>query len=618
MADETLNLNITATLNDFAKQMAQIPGITDKEAKAMVSTLNANFKRASQEAAKAAKRINSEMDGAFNNIKQGAGALFGGIVNDIDDIAAGMGGLATAVGPVGAALGGIALGAAAGVGALIALESAALGAADALAEAGMPIDPAMMRSIEEANAAMGAFGLAFKSVVATLGGIFGPLLSETIQLTLSFGYAIGDLVGFTGQARVSLTGIAQFLARSFVGVVDLAAQGILKVGEAAVAIGDAFGFSTDTMRQHIATMRANLDANRAYVDSLIEEIDLTDFVDRRVTKLMATSTRMVQARNTSTQAAKQEEEAVSDLSSMYDKLSAAMAKSMEGSRVDQGAAWAAMLRDVGDEMDRNSLAIIEKGTIDLDKLSKDTMKVAGIAGQITGALGDLVTESFNQAANRADELATTAETTRDRAIAAYREARDEFAANADSMTEAERKRAMARLSSLANEVRASKKAYRETSEAEKAAMLDAFHAQQAAAAVQATVQSAINFGSLIPAFSGLGPWAMAAAGGVAATVLTAQLATIFSQAPPAFYTGGMAPGETPAVLHQGESVLNRRATQALGPDVINAINQGRQQMTGSATTVVNLDGRLLATIGREGRRRDSPMPTRLGSMYGVG
>jgi hypothetical protein len=48
------------------------------------------------------------------------------------------------------------------------------------------------------------------------------------------------------------------------------------------------------------------------------------------------------------------------------------------------------------------------------------------------------------------------------------------------------------------------------------------------------------------------------------------------------------------------------------------MNQGRQFMSGGGATVVNLDGRTLAVIAREGRRRDSPMPTRLGSMYGVG
>jgi hypothetical protein len=41
-------------------------------------------------------------------------------------------------------------------------------------------------------------------------------------------------------------------------------------------------------------------------------------------------------------------------------------------------------------------------------------------------------------------------------------------------------------------------------------------------------------------------------------------------------------------------------------------------MAGSGVTVINLDGRMAAVIAREGRRRDSPMPTRLGSMYGVG
>lgn len=618
MADETLNLNITATLNDFAKQMSQIPGITDKEAKQMVSTLNANFKKATASAASASKRMNGEFDKAFGSIRQGAGAIFGGVVNDIDDIAAAMGGIATTVGPLGVAIGGVALGVGVAAAGLVALEAAALGAADALGKAGMPIDPAMMRSIEEANAAMGAMGLAFKQVIATLGAVFGPLVSETIQIVMTLGYALSDATGITGQMRVSLSGVAQFLAGAFNEAFHLAIDALVHMGYAVAEVGDLVGISTGKFRFYVSVLEQWGDTNAAANKELIKQIAVTDWVDERVKKLTASSLQAVQARNDSTTAVKAESKAVEELGVDYEALNKAMTKSMEGMHVDQGAAWAKMLGNVGDEMTATSQAIGQTGTADLAALSQSIQTYGAITGQVTGAYGDLVTQSFNQAANRAEGLADVAEVTRDKAIAAYDAARENFAANADEMTDAERKRAMAHLANLAEEVEASKRAARQTSKAQKEAMLDAFHAQQAAAAVQATVQSAINFGSLIPAFAALGPWAPAAAGGIAATVLGAQLATIFSQAPPAFYTGGLAPGETPAVLHSGESVLNRRATQQVGPDVINAMNQGRQFMSGSGVTVINLDGRMAAVIAREGRRRDSPMPTRLGSMYGVG
>lgn len=618
MADETLNLNVTATLVDLQKELAKIPGITEKEAKGMVNALSGNLKRAQQAASQAARRMNSDMSGAFNDMKQGAGAVFGGIVNDIDDVIAGLGGLSATVGPVGTAIGGIALGAAVGVGALMALESAALGAADALAEAGMPIDPALVASIEDANAAMGAFGLAFKSVVATLGGIFGPLLSETIQLTLSFGYAIGDLVGFTGQARVSLTGLVQFLGGALVEAINLASRGILFLGDAAVAVGDAFGLSTGKLKFYVSMMEMKLDRQVEAAHAYLDEINLLDLVDDRVTNLMSTSMRMVQARHTSTQATVQETEAVSDLTSMYEHLDQAMQQSMRGSAVNDAEQWAETTSKLSKELEYNSQAVTANNR-EMSEYAQSVSTYAGITAQVVDSAAQLIQQSQEQTAAAAGKLAQSAADARDAAIDAYREARAEYEANAESMTHADRQRMLARLQGLQREVRATKRAAKETSEAEKDALMRGFRAQQATAAVQAVIQSAINFGSLIPAVApSAGIWAPAVAGGIAAGVLTLQLATILSQAPPAFYTGGMAPGETTAVLHQGESVLNRRATQALGPDVINAINQGRQQMAGSATTVVNLDGRLLATIGREGRRRDSPMPTRLGSMYGVG
>jgi transcriptional regulator of heat shock response len=618
MADETLNLNITATLNDFAAQMSKIPGITDKEAKQMVSTLNANFKRATASAASASKRMNGEFDKAFGSIRQGAGAIFGGVVNDIDDIAAAMGGIATTVGPLGVAIGGVALGVGVAAAGLVALEAAALDAADALGKAGMPIDSAMMRSIEEANAAMGAMRMAFQQVIATLGAVFGPLVSESIQLIMTLGYALSDATGITGQMRVSLSGVAQFLAGAFNEAFHLAISALVHMGYAVAELGDLVGISTGKFRFYVSMLERWGKTNAAANKELIKQIAVQDWVDDRVKRNTARALENIHARNNVATAVKAESKAVEDLGVDYEALDKAMAESMEGMHVDQGAAWAKMLRDVGDEMTATSQAIGQTGTADLAALSQSIQTYAGIAGQVTGAVSDLVTQSFNQAANRAEDLADVAEVARDKSIAAYDAARENFASNADEMTDAERKRAMAHLANLAEEVKASKRAARQTSKAQKDAMLDAFHAQQAAAAVQATVQSAINFGSLIPAFSALGPWAAAAAGGIAATVLGTQLATIYSQAPPAFYTGGLAPGETPAVLHSGESVLNRRATQQVGPDVINAMNQGRQAMSGSGVTVVNLDGRMAAVIAREGRRRDSPMPTRLGSMYGVG
>jgi hypothetical protein len=529
-----------------------------------------------------------------------------------------MGGIATTVGPLGVAIGGVALGVGVAAAGLVALEAAALGAADALGKAGMPIDPAMMRSIEEANAAMGAMGMAFNQVIATLGAVFGPLVSETIQIVMSLGYALSDATGITGGMRISLNDLVKFLANSFITVIASTAEGVLMLGDAAVALGDYFNVSTGSLRDNLVVMRQNLENNKAYVGSLVEQINVMDLVDSRVTSLMNVSRRAVQSRNVEKNTTKDTSDEVEKLAKMYEHLGRAMEHSMKGMHVDQGEAWAKMLGNVGDEMTATSQAIGQTGTADLAALSQSVQTYAGIAGQVTGAVGDLVTQSFDQAANRAEDLADVAEVARDKSIAAYDAARENFASNADEMTDAERKRAMAHLANLAEEVKASKRAARQTSKAQKDAMLDAFHAQQAAAAVQATVQSAINFGSLIPAFSALGPWAAAAAGGIAATVLGTQLATIYSQAPPAFYTGGMAPGETPAVLHSGESVLNRRATQQVGPDVISAMNQGRQFMAGSGVTVVNLDGRMAAVIAREGRRRDSPMPTRLGSMYGVG
>jgi len=89
-------------------------------------------------------------------------------------------------------------------------------------------------------------------------------------------------------------------------------------------------------------------------------------------------------------------------------------------------------------------------------------------------------------------------------------------------------------------------------------------------------------GALLPPPTGYG----AVLGPAAATVIGAsgavQVAAIRAQKPPAFYRGtsmvrrpdGGAGDAVPAVLHEGEAVLNRRAAQSVGRAQIDQLNAG--------------------------------------------
>jgi hypothetical protein len=110
-----------------------------------------------------------------------------------------------------------------------------------------------------------------------------------------------------------------------------------------------------------------------------------------------------------------------------------------------------------------------------------------------------------------------------------------------------------------------------------------FNANKAIQALQATITGALAIaGALLPPPSGLGPIAGAiAAVGIGITTAL-QVGAILAQkapAPPAFAKGGYVSGagsgtsdSIPAMLSNGESVINARSTSAFAP-LLSAINQ---------------------------------------------
>lgn len=117
-----------------------------------------------------------------------------------------------------------------------------------------------------------------------------------------------------------------------------------------------------------------------------------------------------------------------------------------------------------------------------------------------------------------------------------------------------------------------KKQIRERIKQEKEAAKNAFLIQQSAQIAVATMnaaQAVLNALANIPAPLNI---AAAAAAGIAGAV---QVGIIASQKPK-FHAGGMVyPDEGNATLLGGEAVLNRRATETIGADAVDALNAGR-------------------------------------------
>jgi hypothetical protein len=113
-------------------------------------------------------------------------------------------------------------------------------------------------------------------------------------------------------------------------------------------------------------------------------------------------------------------------------------------------------------------------------------------------------------------------------------------------------------------------------------------------------------GALLPPPAGFGAVLGPAAAGIIAATGAVQVAAIRNQKPPTFYRGTsmVTADAVPAVLHEGEAVLNRRAAERMGRGNIEAMNAGR---TGGAPQVV-----AISTIGhrqfRDFYRDDRSLP----------
>lgn len=174
--------------------------------------------------------------------------------------------------------------------------------------------------------------------------------------------------------------------------------------------------------------------------------------------------------------------------------------------------------------------------------------------RIRGLLADLTAESMDASTLTGDAL-----------VAAYK--RGEV--GAEDLTEAQRK-------SIATVLSEQEAAAAARARADRKAARAAWQTQQDLNIAQTFAAGAV---ALIQAFAQLGPVAGAIAGIGIAAATAASIATISSQKP-AFHSGGVVggsangQGEVSARLLPGEALLNRQATNAIGPSGVAALNSG--------------------------------------------
>jgi hypothetical protein len=117
-------------------------------------------------------------------------------------------------------------------------------------------------------------------------------------------------------------------------------------------------------------------------------------------------------------------------------------------------------------------------------------------------------------------------------------------------------------------------------------------------------------GALLPPPAGYGAVLGPAAAGLIAASGAVQVAAIAMQKPPRFYRGtsmvqrvdGGAGDAVPAVLHEGEAVLNRRAADTIGRRQIDALNAGSASSPPMVVAVSQINHRQFRSFYRDDRQ----------------
>lgn len=214
-------------LDSLKNQMAQVPGIGAKEAKALTAQLSREMRAAEAAASKAAKGTESSWTKSFSTIKAGAGATgFGDLAEKAEKVGTVMEALAS---PVGVAVGAfVALGAAtaAGVAALGAAVFASDEALDSLKgfkSIGSDFYPAVpastLASIKAVNASTDALGSIWDRLVVDVGANVAPAFERVADVATGLALTAMDAFEAFTKGKSLLHEFAVFMVEQVVNAI---------------------------------------------------------------------------------------------------------------------------------------------------------------------------------------------------------------------------------------------------------------------------------------------------------------------------------------------------------------------------------------------------------------
>jgi len=579
---ETVALSFEADLSDLKRDLAQLPGITEKEARGMVKGLEKGFLKAEKAAEKAAKnsgkawvKSSGKIEDASAQTGEGLKKLGQAAGGPIGEAAGRIEALSEAVvalnNPVGLAV--IGAGAlAAGYVALAAAIGAAVLVADDfledLEEIGRApvIAPEQIAAIQRTNVALEAMGVVGKEATVILAGEFAPALEQAATLTLALGLAALDTFRVFAESIDTLELVGNAIIEGLLGPLDMVGEVLLAQVEILATVADAVG--ADGLAGELRQATAEIEALRAsinvgelldlttasitgagafgeYGDQARELIDQMLATDEAVTKTTASIENQGEVLRSTSAAYEESARAAAVVDDAMDTLNGSIQTSIEDLKSQQ------------ETLDQN----LEKELERIDKAAEGHAK------------GSEVYQASLDAKLEAQERYA-----RDSAVVAEKLARLEMKLAAEQATYVINTGQMLMEAQIASQDT--------TTDAGLAAAKKAYGLQKSMAVVQAMIDGALAAQKAIALF-GPPPSPAGIAGlAMAAAQTAATMATISMQPAPSFPMGGLIPADHGMVgVSPGEAILNRGAVEQLGPQGVDELNRGRR--TGPEVVVVN-------------------------------
>lgn len=613
-----ISLNVIADISKYQQQFAKIPGYTDKQAAKAAQSLEKRMSKAAADSARAAERAAQRSARSFakaGNAPKGLASQLDAVAEksgDVDSIVAGLGGALGAIDPklqavatgFADAAGGLEAVSKAGVmsiGAMgaVGVAVAALGAAYlVLAHDAEEAEKAQERMAKRATAAQGALGGFAKSIL--------ELDTEIQKLTGSY----NEIDEATRKREVSFNRQAR-AAERFLSKEIEQTEAEQKRLRALQASGDASDETTEALQRattQLARQTGQLEAVRRRAEDFRAENDLLgEELQERV-------------------AAEEDAKRAADELADADERAARAAER----RADAEAAQAAAIARVVAEGERRNRQVDK----DLALRAQNAKLIEEATAVELSAMGKLAQATDAQLA-QAEEIRRQRMENAGEDYALRLQAQEEFLLAQSAIqqnyeeertgileAEAEKRRQIAQgeledLGALLGKfATVTLGAMNETltGMSQLAAQAGNDEAARRLFRISKVTGAAVTlintYVAAQKAVAELGP----VLGGIAAGAITAagltRVALIRNQKMPAFYRGtsnvqrvdGGAGDAVPAVLHQGEAVLNRRAAESMGRQQIEALNAGGGSRAPMVVAISQINHRQFREFYRDDRQ----------------